>query len=276
MTRSIGDCVTLNNGVKMPWLGLGVLQTREGKEVEQAVQWALEAGYRSIDTAAFYGNERGVGKAVRASGLSRGDVFLTTKVWNSDLRAGTTRQAFHDSLSRLGGDTVDLYLIHWPVKGHFIDAWKVFEELYAEGKVRAIGVSNFLVHHLEELLSKSKVVPAVNQVEFHPRLVQPELLRFCRAHGIQVEAWSPLMQGKILDAPEILEVAAKHGKEPGQIVLRWDLQREVVTIPKSVHKERIVANAQLFDFELSAEEMALLDAMDAHQRIGPDPDTFNF
>ncbi|NLG84768.1 MAG: aldo/keto reductase [Firmicutes bacterium] len=273
---SIADRAVLNNGVGMPWLGLGVFRTKEGEEVERAVKWALEAGYRSIDTAAVYRNERGVGKAIRASGIPREEIFVTTKVWNDDLRAGTVRRAFQESLDRLGLDYVDLYLIHWPVKGRYIEAWKVMEEIYRSGKAKAVGVSNFLRHHLEDLLAKTSLVPAVNQIEFHPLLVQPDLLRFCREHGIQVEAWSPLMQGHVVEIPEIRRLAEKYGKTPAQIVLRWDLQHEVVTIPKSVHRERILENMQIFDFELSAEDMALLDGLDAGRRFGSDPDHFDF
>ncbi|MGE5598629.1 MAG: aldo/keto reductase [Bacteroidota bacterium] len=273
---NITDCATLNNGLRMPWLGLGVFRSGEGEEVERAVGWALEAGYRSIDTAAIYRNERGVGKAVRASGIPREEIFITTKVWNDDLRAGATRQAFQESLDRLGLDYIDLYLIHWPVKGRYHEAWKVMEEIYRSGRARAVGVSNFLLHHLQDLLEHTALVPAVNQIEFHPLLVQPELLRFCRAAGIQVEAWSPLMQGHALDVPEIRRLAEKYGRTPAQIVLRWDLQHEVVTIPKSVHRERIHENARIFDFELTEEDMLLLDGLDAGRRFGSDPDHFNF
>lgn len=190
--NSIKDCTILNNGVEMPWLGFGVFKVNEGEEVESAVKWALEAGYRSIDTATIYGNERGVGKAIRESGVPREEIFLTTKVWNSDQRARRTLEAFDDSLELLDTDYVDLYLVHWPVKGCYKETWKVLEEIYDKGRVKAIGVSNFLVHHLEDLLEDSNVVPAVDQVEFHPFLVQPELLNFCREHKIQMEAYAPL------------------------------------------------------------------------------------
>jgi len=274
--NSITDCTTLNNGLKMPWFGLGVFKSKEGEEVEQAVRWALAAGYRSIDTAAIYGNERGVGKAIRESGVPRSEIFLTTKVWNEDLRAGTTRRAIQDSLDRLGTDYLDLYLIHWPVKGRYLQAWQAMEEIYHSGRVKAVGVSNFLRHHLEDLLAHTKLIPAVNQVEFHPYLRQPELMDFCRAHGIQMEAWSPLMQGHVFAVPEIRQLAAKYGKNPAQIVLRWDLQHEVVTIPKSVHQERIVENKQILDFELAEDDLALLDGMNSGKRYGSDPDDFSF
>ena len=273
---SITDYTTLNNGIQMPWLGFGVFKVQDGQEVEQSVKWALEAGYRSVDTAAIYGNERGVGKAIRESGVPREDIFLTTKLWNEELRQSRTSAAFNESLERLGMEYVDLCLIHWPVKGYYKDAWKTLEEIYESGRARAIGVSNFLVHHLEDLLADNHIVPAANQVEFHPYLVQPDLLNFCKEQNIQLEAWSPLMRGEIFTVPEITQLAEKYQKTPAQIVLRWDLQHGVITIPKSIHKNRIIANAQIFDFELSADDMALLDQLDRGHRVGPDPDNFNF
>lgn len=276
MIDSMNDCTTLNNGVKMPWLGFGVFKVPEGEVVETAIGKALEAGYRSLDTAAIYGNERGVGNAMAASGIPRGDIFLTTKVWNDDQRGGRVMEAFEESLRLLGTDYVDLYLVHWPVKGRYKDTWKVLEEIYRSGRARAIGVSNFLVHHLEDLLAGAEVVPAVNQVEFHPKLVQPHLLKFCREHGIQLEAWSPLMQGQIVGDPVVQQLAGKYGRTPAQIVLRWDLQHRVVTIPKSIRAERIAENAGIFDFELSPEDMAALDALDEDRRVGSHPDHFTF
>lgn len=276
MIGSIKDCTVLNNGLEMPWLGFGVFKVPDGEVVEYAIGQALKTGYRSLDTAAFYRNERGVGKAVRESGVPREEIFLTTKVWNDDQRAHRTMAAFEESLEQLGTDYVDLYLIHWPVKGCYKETWKVLEEIYRSGRARAIGVSNFLVHQLEDLLSDAEIVPAVNQVEFHPRLIQPDLLKFCREHGIQLEAWSPLAQGQIIAEPRVQELAAKYQKTPAQIVLRWDLQHEVVTIPKSIHAERIVENTRIFDFELSQEDMASLDALDAGKRVGSDPNNFNF
>ncbi len=276
MINSMTDCTVLNNGLKMPWLGFGVFKVPEGEVVEYAIGKALETGYRSLDTAAFYRNERGVGNAMRASGVPREEIFLTTKVWNDDQRAGRVMEAFEESLELLGTDYLDLYLIHWPVRGCFKKTWTVFEEIYRSGRVRAIGVSNFLVHQLQDLLADAEIVPAVNQVEFHPRLVQPDLLRFCREHGIQLEAWSPLMQGQIISEPRVQQLAGKYARTPAQIVLRWDLQHEVVTIPKSIRAERIAENARVFDFELSPEDMAALDALDANRRVGSHPDTFTF
>jgi methylglyoxal/glyoxal reductase len=276
LPKHLQDATVLHNGVKMPWLGLGVWKAKAGEEVEQAVRWALEAGYRSIDTAAIYRNEEGVGKALKESGVSREDVFVTTKVWNADQGYETTLKAFEESRRRLGLEFIDLYLIHWPVKGKYKETWKALEKLYKDGYVRAIGVSNFQVHHLQDVMADTEIKPMVNQVEFHPYLTQKELLAFCREHQIQLEAWSPLMQGEVVNVPLIRELAEKYGKTPAQIVLRWDLQHGVVTIPKSVKKERILENAAVFDFELSAEDMAKLDALNRNHRFGPDPDNFDF
>jgi diketogulonate reductase-like aldo/keto reductase len=276
MIDSIRDCTLLNNGVEMPWLGFGVFKMSDGREVEQAVRYALEIGYRSIDTARAYRNERGVGKAIRDSGIPREDVFLTTKVWNGDQRERRTMAAFEESLERLGTEYVDLYLVHWPVKGCYQETWQVMEEIYQSGRAKAIGVSNFQMHHLEDILRDGQIVPSVNQVEFHPFLVQPELLSFCQSHKIQVEAWSPLMQGQIVTIQAAQEIAEKYHKTPAQIALRWDLQHKVVTIPKSSHPNRIAENAEIFDFELSQADMDVLDALDEGKRIGPDPDNFSF
>ncbi len=276
MPLSIADSVALNNGVSMPRLGLGTWQSAAGREAEQAVTWALELGYRHVDTAALYGNEADVGRALRASRIPREELFVTTKVWNDDLRRRRVRQAFEASLDKLGLDSVDLYLVHWPVPGAFVEAWKVLEEMLAEGKARAIGVSNFLVPQLETLLSEALVVPAVNQVEWHPWLQQPELVDFCRGHGIVFEAWSPLMQGRMAEEPQLVRVAERLGRSPAQVAIRWGLQREVVMIPKSVRRERIAENAAVFDFELSAEDMAAISRCDRNQRLGADPNDFRF
>ena len=276
MISSISDCTVLNNGLAMPWLGFGVFQVDDGQDVEQAVRLALETGYRSIDTASVYGNERGVGNAIRESGVPREDIFLTTKVWNEDQRRKRTLAAFEESLERLGTDYVDLYLVHWPVKGCYQETWQAMEEIYRSGRARAIGVSNFMVHHLEDILGASQIVPAVNQVEFHPYLVQPELLHFCQSHQIQLEAWAPVVKGEIVNEPVAQELAQKYGKTPAQITLRWDLQHEVVTIPKSTHANRIAENANIFDFELSEADMKALDALDQGRRTGPDPYNFDF
>lgn len=273
---NIRSTVTLNNGVQMPWLGFGVFQMDDGAEVEQAVSKALEVGYRSIDTASTYGNERGVGKAIEASGLPREELFITTKVWNTDQRRRATVEAFEASCERLGLDYIDLYLIHWPVAGYYKETWQAMEKLYQDGRIRAIGVSNFHIHHLEDLFTSSDLIPAVNQVEFHPYLVHAELRQFCAEREIQFEAWSPLAQAQILDEPTIVELSQKYGKSPAQLIIRWDLQHRVVTIPKSSTPHRIEENAQVFDFQISAEDMARLDSLNRNERTGPDPDNFDF
>jgi diketogulonate reductase-like aldo/keto reductase len=260
----------------MPWLGFGVFKIEDGQQVENAVKTALETGYRSIDTATVYKNEAGVGKAIRESDIPRKDIFLTTKVWNDDQREKRILEAFEESLERLDTDYVDLYLVHWPVKGCYQETWPEMEKIYQSGRAKAIGVSNFQVHHLEDILSDCQIVPAVNQIEFHPYLLQPGLLTFCREHNIQVEAWSPLVKGKITTEQSVQKLAEKYGKTPAQIALRWDLQHEVVTIPKSVNANRIAENANIFDFELSQEDMEVVNALDQGKRIGPDPDNFDF
>ena len=272
----ISGTFALHNGVEMPYLGLGVYQAEEGGEVERAVGWALEAGYRHIDTASFYGNEKGVGQAVRESGLPRESVFVTSKVWNADQGYQSTLDAFHQSMEKLDLEYLDLYLVHWPVAGRYKDTWRALETLYGEGKVRAIGVSNFLRHQLEDLLDAAKTVPMVNQMEFHPYLQRPELQAYCREKGIQYEAWSPLMQGEVFGLPEMKAMAKRYNRTIAQIVLRWDLQKGVITIPKSSKKDRIEANGALFDFELAPADMDTLDAMERGQRFGPDPDDFDF
>jgi diketogulonate reductase-like aldo/keto reductase len=276
MPKHITDYTILNNNVKMPWLGLGVWRTKDGEEVEHAVKSAINHGYRSIDTAAVYNNEIGVGNAIKASEVLRKDLFITTKVWNADQGYKSTLKAFEVSRRKLGLEYLDLYLIHWAVKGKYKDTWRALEKLYEDGLVRAIGVSNFQISHLEDLLSNSKVVPAVNQVEYHPRLTQVELLDFSKRNGIQLEAWSPLMQGQLLTHPKIVELSEAYKKTPSQIILRWDLQHGVVTIPKSIRAERIAENANIFDFELSNADIDLLDGLNLNERKGPDPDHFNF
>ncbi len=266
----------LHNGMDIPQLGMGVWRSEPGAETEQAVHWALDIGYRHIDTAAIYQNEADVGKAVAASGVPREQVFVTTKVWNTDQGYDTTLQAFQTSLDKLGMEYVDLFLIHWPVKGKFKETWRALEQIYGEGRAKAIGVSNFLVHHLNDLLGSAKVKPMVNQVEFHPRLQQPELLAFDQKNDIAHEAWAPIMKGRVNNVPEIQAIAKAHGKTPVQVTIRWELQKGVVTIPKSVHQERIASNADVFGFELSASEMATIDGLDREERIGPHPDEIDF
>lgn len=275
MVKGLQDAATLHNGVQMPWFGLGVYKV-ENSEAIQAVKAALKAGYRSIDTAAYYQNEEGVGIGIKEAGIPREELFITSKVWNSDQGYDSTIKAFEASLKRLGLDYLDLYLIHWPVKGKYKETWKALEKVYKEGKVRAIGVSNFHIHHLQDLLQEAKIKPMVNQVEFHPRLTQKELRQYCKEQGIQFEAWSPLMRGQLFDNDVLKEIGKKYNKTPAQVILRWDLQHEVVTIPKSVNEQRIIENASIFDFELTKEEMDRIDALNENKRIGSDPDNFDF
>ncbi|PRO64264.1 aldo/keto reductase [Alkalicoccus urumqiensis] len=272
---SIKDTVKLHNGVRMPKLGLGVYKAEAGDEVETAVKTALDTGYRSIDTAAFYDNEESVGNALRQTSVPRKDIFVTTKVWNDQQGYAETMKAFAESREKLGLDVIDLYLIHWPVGTLYPETWRAMEELYEDGHVRAIGVSNFKIHHLKALQKASKIKPMVNQVEFHPWLYQEDLLKYCRKEKIQLEAWSPLTRGKKLDHPVLLDIAKNHGKTPAQVIIRWDLQHDIVTIPKSVTPERICENAAVYDFELTKAEMKTLDALNEDLRFGKDPDEFS-
>ncbi len=271
------NTVKLNNGVTMPQLGFGVWQVPD-EEATPAVTEALNAGYRSIDTAAAYGNESGVGAAIAQSDVDRAEVFVTTKLWNSDQGHDNALRAFDASQSKLGLDVVDLYLIHWPTPARelYVDTWKAFVELQKEGRVRAIGVSNFQPAHLQRLIDETGVVPAVNQVELHPYLQQVELREFHSKHGIVTEAWSPLGQGgELLGDPVVAEIAERHGKSAAQVVLRWHLQLGNVVIPKSVTPSRIRENIDVFGFELADEELAALSTLDRSGRIGPNPDEFN-
>jgi methylglyoxal/glyoxal reductase len=272
----IKGTVNLSNGVAMPYIGLGVFEASNGHETVQSVHWALEAGYRHIDTATLYRNEKSVGDAVKTSGVKREEIFLTTKVWNSDQGYQETLDAFQSSLELLQTDYIDLYLIHWPVKGKFLKTWEALEEIYSRKQARAIGVSNFNSHHIDDIIKLGGTIPMVNQVEFHPLLVQPQLLSYCRKHSIQYEAWSPILKGRVNDMPALIELGKKYQKSPVQIVLRWDLQKDVITIPKSVHRERIISNADIFNFKLSDDDIKKIDALDKHSRIGADPDDFDF
>lgn len=264
----------------MPWFGLGVFKVEEGAELIEAVKQAIAHGYRSIDTAAIYGNESGVGQAIaealKENNLKREDLFVTSKVWNEDLGYEETLAAYETSLNKLGLEYLDLYLIHWPKADKYKGAWKAMEELYKAGRVKAIGVSNFQIHHLEDLMQDAEVKPMINQVEYHPRLTQVDLKAFCENKGIQFEAWSPLMQGQLLDNPVLTEIATAKGKSVAQVILRWDLQNGVITIPKSTKEKRIVENSSIFDFELSNDEMDRISALNEDVRVGPDPDNFDF
>ncbi|GLY68068.1 aldo/keto reductase [Amycolatopsis taiwanensis] len=267
---------TLNNGVSMPQLGFGVFQIPD-EETTAAVATALEAGYRSIDTAAVYGNERGVGRAIADSGIPRSELFITTKLWNDDQGYDTALRAFDTSLDKLGLDHVDLYLIHWPTpaRDRYLDTWRALEKLLADGRTRAIGVSNFQPAHLERLLEHTGITPAVNQVELHPALQQHELRAFHAEHGIATEAWSPLAKGRILGEEAIVTIAKAYGVTPAQVVLRWHLQTGNIVIPKSATAERIRENLDVFGFELTQADLTALAALDRGMRTGPDPDTLN-
>jgi methylglyoxal/glyoxal reductase len=269
--------VRLNNGVPMPWLGLGVYQLAPKGGVAAAVRQALALGYRSIDTATIYGNEQGVGEGIRSSGLTRGELFVTTKVWNDDMRADRVEAALAESLERLGLDFVDLYLLHWPIKGKAVASWRALERMHRAGRIRAIGVSNFMRSHLDELLAAAEIVPVVNQIEFHPYLQSRPLVTHCQSLGIRVEAWSPLMQGRtVLQDPVLMEIAARHGKTVAQVILRWNVQSGIVTIPKTSTPHRMDENARVFDFALTAGELAAIGQLDRNERVGPDPHAFNF
>lgn len=263
MPLTIESRARLNNGVEIPRLGLGVYQSPPGKTTRRAVRYALEIGYRHIDTAQIYGNEEDVGYALQESGIKRDDVFITTKVWNSYQGYDSTLQACEQSLRRLRVTYVDLYLIHWPVQGMSLDTWSAMIKLLQTGKARAVGVSNYTIQELQEILQNSYVVvvPAVNQVEFHPFLYQKELLGFCEKNTIQLEAYSPLTRGHRLNHPIILEIAKKYGKTSAQVLIRWSLQHNAVVIPKSIHEDRIWENSQVFDFHLVHEDMKLLDSL---------------
>jgi diketogulonate reductase-like aldo/keto reductase len=268
---TLASRVALSNGVEIPVLGLGVYQSRPGEETRAGVASALALGYRHVDTARVYGNEADVGRALTASGLARKDVFLTTKLWNDDHGYDATLRACDASLRRLGVEQVDLYLVHWPVQGLRGETWRAMERLLADGKARAIGVSNYTIRHLEELLARARVPPAVNQVELHPFLLQRELLAFCSDHGIQVEAYAPLVKALRMNHPVLKRVAEKHRKTPAQVLVRWSLEHRLVVIPKSVKPERIRENADVFGFALDAEDLAALDGLDAGFRTSWDP-----
>ncbi|WP_078553465.1 aldo/keto reductase [Bacillus alkalicellulosilyticus] len=270
--------VTLNNGLSMPQLGFGVFKVEDGQVAVDAVKKAIEVGYRSIDTAAIYQNEKGVGQGIRESGVAREDLFITTKVWNSNQGYEQTLQAFDESLEKLGLEYIDLYLVHWPMPKDdtYIDTYKALEKLYEDGKVKAIGVCNFKIAHLERLLQECKIPPVLNQVELHPYYAQVELREFCAKHNIFVEAWAPLMQGgDVLTNEQITSLAQKYKKTPAQIIIRWHLQNNIIVIPKSSNPTRIEENIGVFDFELTTEDMAQIDALNKNERIGPDPDEFH-
>ncbi|GEL77732.1 aldo/keto reductase [Tenuibacillus multivorans] len=275
MINGLQDRVKLNNGIEMPGFGLGVYKAEEGREVVDAVRTAVDHGYRLVDTASFYKNEQGVGEGIREASVDRNDIFVTTKVWNDEQGYDETLRAFERSLDQLGFDFLDLYLIHWPVKDQFRDTWKAMERLYDEGVIKAIGVSNFHVHHLQNLMASANVKPVINQIEYHPHLTQEKVKQFCESEHIRLEAWSPMKKGRIFDDPTITEIADRYGKTPAQVILRWDVQNHVITIPKSVTPERIKQNADIFDFELTQDEMNQINAMNQNDRTGMNPDEFD-
>ena len=276
MSLTIKSTVRLNNGVEMPWFGLGIHRAGAGQEVVEAMKCALNAGYRSIDAATYYENEHRVGQVLNECGIPREEIFLTSKVWNTDQGYHSTIRAFETSLEKMQTSYLDLYLLHWPMGNLSLESWRAMEELYEKGKIRAIGVSNFLIHQLKDLMDHAGVMPMVNQIEFHPELVQPELLQFCKENRIQPEAWRPLMKGQVNEIKLLQELAEKYQKSPVQVVLRWDIQKGVVTIPKSVTPERIIHNADIFDFELTEEDITRIDGLDRFKRMGQDPNNFSF
>jgi methylglyoxal/glyoxal reductase len=260
MSLTINSTAKLNNGISVPRLGLGVYQIPPGKPTFNAVNFALKIGYEHIDTARIYGNESDVGEAIRHSDVKRDEIFVTTKVWNSDQGYDSTLKAFDASLRRLGLSYIDLYLIHWPVQKEIVDTWKALITLLKNGKVRSIGVSNYGINELNETIQNSDIIPAINQVEFHPFLFQKDLLQFCKRNAIQLEAYSPLTRGKRLNHPQLIELGQKYNKSPAQILVRWSLQHDLIVIPKSSHEERILENSRVFDFHINEKDMETLNS----------------
>ena len=267
--------IKLNNGLEMPQLGLGVWKSGNGQEAIDAIHWALDAGYRHIDTASIYKNEEAVGEAIRTADVPREDIWLTTKIWNDDIRAGRTADALEEALARLGTSYIDLLLLHWPVDG-YLAAWSALEQALAAGKVRAIGLSNFMEEHLTDIIEHGEILPAVNQIEYHPYLVQSDAISYCDMHNVAITAWSPLMQGKFLEEPLFTEIAKAYGKTPAQVVLRWCVQNDIIIIPKSTNQGRIKENSEIFDFEISEEHMIAIDELERGEHFGPDPNNFDF
>jgi len=274
--------VALNTGAKMPMLGLGVFRMGETGDDTSAIVTAIESGYRSIDTAAIYGNEKMVGDAVKQSGVKREDLFITTKLWNQAMRDGNFEEAFSQSLKELGMDYVDLYLIHWPVKGRYVDSWLALEKIYKSGRAKAIGISNFHEHHINDIKKVWSVIPAINQIELHPNLTQKPTLEICKKEGIIPQSWSPLGGGgpdfrdNLLTNDVLVNIGKKYGKSPAQVILRWNIDLGIVAIPKSVTSSRIKENIDIFDFQLTASEIALIDGINKDLRVGPDPEDFDF
>ncbi|SNZ01905.1 aldo/keto reductase [Flagellimonas pacifica] len=270
MTVHKNNIIELNNSIKMPQIGLGVLFAKNNGEVEDAIVSALQIGYRKIDTASAYQNEEGVGRAIIKSSVPRSDVFLTTKVWNTEQGYDETLLAFEKSLARLQTDYVDMYLIHWPVKSKYIETYKAMESIYKSGRARAIGVCNFNISQLQDLMKHTEIVPAMNQVEMHPYLNQYELIDFSSNYNIQLEAWRPIMMGEVLHIPELAQIGLRHHKSAVQIALRWLVQKRIAVIPKSVTPKRIRENFEIFDFELSKAEMKIIEGLNQNKRLGED------
>ncbi len=273
MELTLNSTFELSNGIKMPILGLGTWNLF-GDSAYKPVKWALESGYRLIDTATIYGNERKVGQAIRDSGIPREEIFITTKVWNSDQGHASTIKAFEKSLKKLNLSYVDLYLIHWPVTGLRKESWKALEEIFEKGKARAIGISNYAIRHLTELMENSNILPTVNQVEFSPFLYQKDLLELCKNHKIIVEAYSPLTRGRKMNDPLLLSLGQKLGKTPAQVLIRWGLQHGIVEIPKSGNKQHILENANVFDFKINNEDMMMMNKLNEDFRMGDDPSSY--
>lgn len=276
MTLNIHSTKQLANGVEMPRLGLGVYKMTESDIAIQAITTALDYGYRHIDTASLYANEKEVGEAIRVSNVPRKDIFVTTKVWNTDQGYDQTLRAFEKSLELLGMDYVDLYLTHWPIKETFVDTYRAIERLYDEKLIRATGVANHHEHHLEAIAVKANVKPMVNQIECHPRLTQFDLREYCEEQGIAITSWSPLARGRILEEPTLKRISGKYGKSTAQTIIRWHLQHDLIVIPKSENPSRIAENMDVYDFELSFEDMKNIDALNLNERTGKDPDNFSF
>ncbi|KUP04855.1 glyoxal reductase [Bacillus coahuilensis m2-6] len=274
------QALTLNNGIEMPEIGYGVFRVEEGSALEDAIVTAIKLGYRSIDTAAIYGNEASVGngikKAIEQGLVTREELFVTSKVWNDGLTFDETIAAYEESLEKMGLEYLDLYLIHWPGDNKYLEPWRALESLYKEKRVKSIGVSNFQVHHLEDLRENAEITPVVNQIELHPKLIQEEVRAYCQEHNILVEAWSPLMNAELLSDETVGKIASTHGKSAAQVILRWDLQQGIITIPKSMTPSRMEENISIYDFTLSEEELAQLNALHEGRRIGPNPDEFDF
>ena len=270
----MSQTITLSNGTKMPFIGLGTWQVKDRQEGINAVKWAIEAGYKAIDTAVVYQNEAAVGEGIKAAGVNREELFITTKVYNDEQGYEATHQSFKDSLDRLQLDYVDLYLIHWPITDKYHDTWRAMEEIYASGKAKAIGISNFHPQHIEDLMTTAKIKPMINQIELHPNLNQQELVTYCQEQGIAITAYSPLGHGTLLENDVLKEIAKKHHKTVAQVILRWDVQNGITAVPKSVNQERIASNLEVFDFDLSAEDVTKINDLNTGERVNKNPDIF--